>query len=400
MEKQVYSFQGGLVKKANKRWCSCEYEITFDEQAMVLPVQDDGACPQMTFRFTLLADLEARQVDSSVDVAAIIVAKGEATDVPLKKGGVKKRLNLTLLDDSGATCRLTLWGEHADTPWRVGCVTLVKGLKVSDFGGRSLNTSFATAMQVEAEARACHPRAAELARWYSAQGSVAKQRAKALSMERGGAWGPPQTLEEVKAAALTLELCADKDAFPTAAGGGPWPDSVTYHTVLPATITRVPHERPPFYLACPFEVPDERTGPGKTRTCNKKTERTGDEFMCSAGHCCQHPVPRFLAQFTLSDHTSTLECSAFDEVGKQILGCDAATVAELWERKGKDPVAQAQLEQLFSTATCTRWRVRLRSKKETWQDAETVRIQAVDCKALDVVSVYKQKLAEVMRSVG
>ena len=47
---------------------------------------------------------------------------------------------MTLIDDSGAQISVTLWGAAALTPdIEAGRVAAFRGVKVSDFGGRSLN---------------------------------------------------------------------------------------------------------------------------------------------------------------------------------------------------------------------------------------------------------------------
>lgn len=47
---QVYTFSGGKVKVANKRFSSlnAEYEITFDHNTQIIPVGDDSRISSMT----------------------------------------------------------------------------------------------------------------------------------------------------------------------------------------------------------------------------------------------------------------------------------------------------------------------------------------------------------------
>merc|ERR1711920_871835 len=93
---------------------------------------------------------------SLVDVADVVTELEGPMDVNLKAGGTKKRRNLVLLDDSGASCRLTLWGEWCDLAWQEHSVALVKQAKLGDFGGRSLSVNFATAVFLGSEAQTCH----------------------------------------------------------------------------------------------------------------------------------------------------------------------------------------------------------------------------------------------------
>lgn len=141
----------------------------------------------------------------------------------------------------------------------------------------------------------------------------------------------------------------------------PAPSYVFYHTIVPASVTFLSHERQPFYYACPAELPDERN-PGKMRACNKKCEESGDGWSCNAGHCCAMPVARWMLNFAIADHTGSQYVSSFDETGKLIMNCEANDVADAWKRKGDDPNASTRIDAVFKAAQFKRWRLRLRSK--------------------------------------
>lgn len=72
-------------------------------------------------------------------------------------------------------------------------------------------------------------------------------------------------------------------------GGETGPKYANYHTIVPASVTFLPHERQPFYWSCPTELPDDRN-PGKMRVCNKKCEQNGNGWSCGADHQCAFPV--------------------------------------------------------------------------------------------------------------
>lgn len=170
-EGQTYNFSGGRVKQADKRWCHCEHEIIFDEHAVITPVEGDVVRPKMVFDFKVLSSMENIPVGTMVDVAAVIIEIEPPGEVSLKVGGTKRRMNMTLIDDSGTTCLLTLWGEQIDKAWTAGEVVLLKSLKIGDFGGRSLSASFGTIFVIGEDAMSeGYPRAQELASWFAAEG--------------------------------------------------------------------------------------------------------------------------------------------------------------------------------------------------------------------------------------
>jgi replication factor A1 len=392
---RTYMFSGGMVKKADQRFCHCELEITFDKGTVIQSVDDDGRCPQMVLKLRPLSDVEALPIDSLIDVMAVVSETERPMDVNLKKGGTKRRMNVTILDDSGVSVRLTLWGEFADMPFYEGTVALFKGLKVSDFGGKSLNNGFSGSVALDADAQARHPRAAVLARWYREQGAAAKQGAKALSTSPGSS-GPPQSISEMKEDAMALEI-EGSGALPGAPNAAP---TVKYATVLPATITFMPHERQPFYYACPAEVPDERAGNGKTRKCQKKTERDADGWKCAAGHCCPEPQPRWMSTFVIADHSDSMQVKAFDEITQQIVGSSAAECARLWELKDNDRDAFEKYEEICKAPSFGRWRLRLRCKKEVWNEEERLKVDIVNCEAVNHVKDGHSRYQEVLASVA
>lgn len=389
-ERQMFSFSGGRAKKGDKRYCKFDFEITFDEKATITPLQDDGAVPQMVYEFKNLSNLSEIAPGSTVDVAVIVAQVDPASEIALKAGGTKMRQNVTLLDDSGASCRLTLWGEFCETPWQADSVALLKNVKVSDFGGRSLNTLAGTAVALGDQALASDPRATALSEWYRQQGSAALQAARPLS-SGGGAAASAQTIEEMKVDSMDLEA--------TASGvPGQRNQQQKYHTVVPATITFIPHDKAPFYNACPVEVPDEKNE-GKMRLCNKKMDDASGGWCCSADHRCQEPKARWIAQFQISDHTGSAYVSSFDEIGQKILGCEASEAAKLFEERNES-VGADQWERLFKRSLYKRCRLRLKSRKEVWNDEERTKFSAIDLVPVDFVKEGKAKLAEVLQSLA
>lgn len=396
----IFSFRGGRVKKADKRFCSCEHEITFDENSVITAVEDTGDCPQMVFDFKPLASLAQVVVGSNVDVAGVLVEVEQVMDVNLKAGGTKRRLNVTLLDDSNTSVRLTLWGEFAEQPFQEGMVALLKGVKLSDFGGRSLNSNFGSSIIIGEEAKRCNPRATALCAWYAEQGPSAKSTAASLSSSGGGGNSAPQTISEMLAQDATLESSSGGDmqrapSDPSEAVRS----TVFYHTIVPASVTFLPHERQPFYLACPAELPDERNA-GKMRACNRKCEQDGDGWSCSAGHKCAMPIARWMLNFSIADHTGATYVSAFDDTARLIMSCEANDVAALWKDKDHDPNASSRIEAVFRAAQFKRWRLKLRSKKEVWNDEERVKAQLVECKPVPFVADGRSKLESIFQSVS
>jgi len=395
-ERRMYSFSGGKPKKGDRRFCKFDHEITFDEHARISPVDDDHGVPQMVYDFKPISSLPQQESGSIVDIAAVVAEAEPPREQTLKAGGSKQRQDVTLIDDSGASCRLTLWGDFCESAWQAGSVVLIKGARVSDYGGRSLNTINGTACALDAQASASSDRAIALSEWYRTHGSSALQDARSVSSERGGGPSHAQTIEEVKAEGMQLEAPGATGSITPGAGA----PAQHYHTVSPATITYMPHEKAPFYMACPCQVPDERNE-GKTRSCNRKMEQTGGgQWACSADHQCPEPTPRWVVNFSIADHTGSQYVSCFDELGGKILGCQASEAAQLFNQRDVDGDAASKFEQIFKNALYKRCRLRIRSKKEVWNDEERLKVSAIELAPLDIVKEGRQKLAEVLYSLS
>jgi len=204
--------------------------------------------------------------------------------------------------------------------------------------------------------------------------------------------GARESIEEMREVDLNL----GPPAVPGQALDPTGPKSVHRHTVM-ATLTNIPADRPPFYQACPEQVEKAQTsfskpGDATTRTCNRKVTQNGNMWQCQSGHVCEKPMNRYLAnRVQVVDHTGSLEVSFFDEAGRQIFGCEANEIAELWEDPSRDKELQAKLTSL----SWKRYLFRISSKKETWQDEQRVRVNVEEGAAPNFLKEGQRMLAEV-----
>ena len=65
---------------------------------------------------------------------------GDISEIKTKLGKLTSKRELTLVDKSGYSCMLTLWGKQAEN-WQAmdNPVIATKGLKLGDFGGSLLS---------------------------------------------------------------------------------------------------------------------------------------------------------------------------------------------------------------------------------------------------------------------
>eukprot|EP00435_Cladocopium_sp_Y103_P023224 s3975_g5.t1 len=285
---KLYSFYGGRKKKGNSRWCPHKIELTFDSRANIQELPEDGRCPLPQFENALIT------------VAGVVINCEMPTSVACRNNTQRDRQNFQLLDDSNVTCRVTLWGEQCIEGLPCGVVVLLKNARVSGYNNsKSLNSGGVTDVSVDSAAL-WHRRCQQLLQWYRQGGEASSQNARSLSSMGGQT--PLQNIQEMKDSAVSLDMPGA-----TTDGGA----QQGFHLV-PVTITHIPHDKRPFYMACVEEVPDEKKG---TRSCNKKMEINGDVWQCALGHQVA-PSARWICQFSACDHTGSSYFSSFDEAGE------------------------------------------------------------------------------------
>lgn len=79
----------------------------------------------------------------TIDVIGVVAEVSENESVTLKSGTQKNRKYVTLVDDSGCAISLILWGNICERVYErdINKLLSVKGARVSEFGGRSLNAA-------------------------------------------------------------------------------------------------------------------------------------------------------------------------------------------------------------------------------------------------------------------
>lgn len=191
---QVYTFSGGTLKMVQNRQFSNiknQYELTFGPHSSILAASEDAAIQKQHYKFVKIGEIANCEVGSTIDVVAIVRHASEVSEIVSTKqsGKVMQKRELTLVDDSLSEVRLTLWGEKATSgqyDWHSSPVVAFKGLKIGDYGGRSLSAGAGTSIQVSPEI----PEGVALYQWRMGfQGGVLPTGA---SLTTSGGAGTPQ----------------------------------------------------------------------------------------------------------------------------------------------------------------------------------------------------------------
>ncbi len=129
---------------ANTKYSSIknDYTIIFDRNSVIEPAKDDAKIKSQGFSFVNLEEINGFEQQRTVDIAGVILTVGPVSLFQPKDATrpAKDKRSLTLADDTGHQMQLTLWGKNATRcEFKEGRVLAIKGAKVSEYGGKSLN---------------------------------------------------------------------------------------------------------------------------------------------------------------------------------------------------------------------------------------------------------------------
>ena len=144
---KVYMIGRATVKmsRGNYAQSGSSYEIGLEKTSYVNAVQEEESCkvPSVKFAFVPIKNITEKEKDAVIDVIAIVKDAAEIMTITTKANKSLNKRDLTLIDASTTSIKVTLWGALAESfKWNQGDdnVYAFKGLRVGDYGGRSLST--------------------------------------------------------------------------------------------------------------------------------------------------------------------------------------------------------------------------------------------------------------------
>ncbi|PKS07609.1 hypothetical protein jhhlp_006215 [Lomentospora prolificans] len=343
-----------------------DFEMTFERGTIIEKAEDQTSVPQIRFAFCSLGDLKDVEKDTTVDVIGVLKEVDDVAHLVSKSTNKPyEKRDLTLVDDSGYSSRLTIWGKQATSfDVKLESVVAFKGVKVSDFNGRSLSLLNSGTMSVDPDI----PDAHRLKGWYDSQG---RTDSFATHVNMGSAGKATGRKDEIK----LISQIRDENL-----GMGSEP----IYFMLKATVVFI-KQKSFCYPACANTLANP--------PCNKKVEKIEDDVWrcekCSMNFA--KPNYRFILGVNVADHTGQTWLSCFDEVGRMITGTTADHIMELIEEGGEAAAAH-----IFEEANCRLYNFRVRARTEIFQEQETVRTQVMSAAPVDF-KADGNKLAELIK---
>ncbi|KAI1835937.1 hypothetical protein DTO006G1_1504 [Penicillium roqueforti] len=338
-----------------------DYELVFERDTIVEKAEEQNDIPQIRYNFTTVADLQTVEKDTTTDVIGVLTEIGEASQIVSKSTGKPyEKRELTLVDNTGFSVRLTIWGATAQnfsvTP---ESVVAFKGVKVSDYGGRSLSLLSSGSMTVDPDIGEAH----RLRGWYDAQGRSETFTSHVSNATNSmGKRDPFKTIAQVREEQLGMSETFD-------------------YFSLKATVIFIKQDNVWCYPACLSD------------NCNKKvTELDPGQWRCEK---CDKTYPkpeyRYVLPISVGDHTGQLWLSCFDDTGRKIMGTSADDLMQLREDDSN------AFGEVFQTANCQTWNFRCRAKTDNFGDQQRVRYQVSSCQPINY-SEEASRLADIIDS--
>jgi replication factor A1 len=358
-EGQVYFISNAQVKIAKRQFgVRNEYEIHLEQSSLISMAREGGeVLPSVRYSFIPISHVSNLDKDNNCDIIGIVREIGELANIVTKttQKNLSKR-DLTLVDTSNCSIKVTLWGQQAENFNNLGNypIVAIKGARVSDYNGRTLSTSSMSTITMNPDIREAH----ELRGWFDSQGINESSRSlsTAANLATSTKKDDRKTVAQIK------------DEF---LGSGDKPD---FFSIM-GTIAYVKSDATISYMACP------------TEGCNKKVFEEGPN-MWRCEKCqkvfdrCDH---RYIMSLQIGDHTGQTWVNAFNETGEQLLG---KTAEEMYHLKINDDVAYSAV---FKEAVFKPYLFRLRAKQESYQGEMKLR-----CNVLSAIPVNAEEESNLL----
>ncbi|GLB34780.1 putative as part of the replication protein A (RPA RP-A), a single-stranded DNA-binding heterotrimeric complex, may play an essential role in DNA replication, recombination and repair [Lyophyllum shimeji] len=338
-EGKVYYISKARVNLAKKKFSNLanDYELSFERNTEVEECHEATNLPMIKYHFVPLSGLEDLPKDSTCDVIAIVKEVAPLAEIMSKQQNkpIPKR-ELTLVDQSGYSVRMTLWGKQAeqysaeDSP-----VIAFKGVKVGDFGGRSLSMFSSSTMMINPDIEECFA----LRGWYDSIG--AGQAFQAHSNTGGGTMSgfkraEMRSIHEVKDAQLGQQ------------------DKVDYFSTR-ATIMHIKSDTIS-YPAC------------QTPGCSKKVVEVNGSWRCEkCNKSFDRPEHRYIMSLAVADWSGQAWLQGFNDVGVAVFGMPANDLVEIKETN------DAKYNVIMHKANCTTYNFACRAKQDEYNGTTRTR---------------------------
>lgn len=355
-EGKVYYISKARLQPAKPQFTNLShpYELSLDRESVIEPSQDEANVPKTHFNFIKLNSIENQEANSTVDVLGIIQSVNPHFELTSRAGKKFDRRDISIVDDSNYSITVGLWNRLAlDFNLPEGSVVAVKGVRVSDFGGKSLTMGFNSTLIPNPEV----PEAYALKGWYDTTGRNSEF--TSLKQEVGSGAGSGDSTKFI-AQRITILKAQNENLGRSEKGD--------YFSIKAAiNFLKVDNFA---YPACSNE------------NCNKKVIENSDGTWrcerCDTNNAA--PEWRYMLTISVLDETNQLWLTLFNEQAEQLLGINAN---ELTNMKDQDP---DQFTKITQSIQMNEYDFRIRAKEDTYNEQTRIRYTVANIHKLNFKS--------------
>ncbi|CRK88089.1 CLUMA_CG001874, isoform A [Clunio marinus] len=357
---KVYYITKCQLKPANKQYSKLrnDYEMTMGNETVIQECDDLTHIPAIKYDFVSISDIAAKEAGAFVDVIAVCKEASDLVNLTSRAGKDLTKREVTLVDQSGASIVLTLWGEEAknfqgyEQP-----VVLLKGAKIGEFGGGK--TLGGNAMKLNPDI----PEGHKLRGWVDNGGMEGE--VKQLSMRTQGNFNTEwMTFHEAKLRNL---------------GAGDKPDYYQVKGFIHNIRSSNAYYKACINTGCNKKVIDQENGTYRCEKCNVESS----EFKY-----------RLLVNMLVGDWTSNRWVTVFAEVAEELFGKTSQEIGTMLEFNKEEADA------IFNDLAFQQKVFKLRTKVETYQDVPKNKVTVLSISEPNYKDYNKQLLANIQRLTG
>ena len=347
-EGKVYYVSKARLQPAKPQFTNLShpYELSLDRETVIEECFDEGNVPKTHFNFVKLNSIENQEANSTVDVVGVIKQVNPHFELTSRAGKKFDRRDIIIVDDTNYSVSIGLWNQQAlDFNLPEGSVVAIKGVRVSDFGGKSLTMGFNSTLIANPEI----PEAYALKGWYDTGGR--NSNFVSLKQEMGGA-AAAAGIGGADAARLIGQRITILKAQNENLGRSERGDYFSIKAAV--SFLKVDNFA---YPACSNEG------------CNKKViEQPDGTWRCEKCDTDNSaPEWRYMLTISVMDETSQLWLTLFNDQAQQLLGIDANTLTAL---KENDPDAFTRKTQGIQM---NMYDFRVRAREDNYNDQSRIR---------------------------
>ncbi|XP_045135026.1 replication protein A 70 kDa DNA-binding subunit-like [Portunus trituberculatus] len=360
---KVYFISSATLKTANKQYSNLnnDYEMSFNRTTEVTPCHEETAIPTMQFNFTSLDQLESLTKDTILDVIGVCKETYDLSHVVMKSTGKElTKRDIQIVDQTLREVRLTLWGTQAEIfDGSQQPVVAVKGVKLSDFNGRSLSVLGSSCVQINPDIQEAHL----LKGWFDNGGSTKETvNLSGRSGQAGNMGGTFKLFVEAKQNTGT--------------------DQPEYCCIKGCVV--MVRKESGMYQACPKEG------------CNKKVVDQGNQtYRCEK---CDYTHDTFqwriMLQVCVADISDSQWVSVFQDQAEQMLNVNASELGALKDTN-KD-----EYDKIMDSILFKNFNLKLRCKIEVYNGESKWKATVMNLSAVDPREHSRRLITEIKQLTG